>query len=84
MIYMLHKQQSKISTLQHDFISPILVANARVAEKAVPAIEVPWYEHGNVLTYLQQHPSVNKLDLVGLRHLYLSDVTNTALRRPSI
>jgi hypothetical protein len=86
MVHMLHQQQSQISMLQHDHISPIWVANTRVAGKAVPAIEVPWYKHGNVLAYLQHHPTVNKLDLVGLRHLYRSGIVNadTALHRPSI
>ncbi|KIM85777.1 hypothetical protein PILCRDRAFT_344290 [Piloderma croceum F 1598] len=62
MVHMLDQQQSQISMLQNDHISSIWVANIRVAEKAVPAIEVPWYKHGNVLTYLQHHPAVNKLD----------------------
>ena len=66
MIRVLLQQQLQIDLLQHDHISLIWVANARIADQAVPAITVPWYNHGNVLAYLQRYPAANKLDLVGL------------------
>ena len=32
----------------------------------VPAIVTPWMPHGNITEYLEKHPDVNRLRLVGL------------------
>jgi hypothetical protein len=70
MIHAFLRQQSRIDQLQNDHISSIRAAKTIIAGIAVPAVAVRWYRQGNMLTYIQCNPHVNKLNLVRLPPLY--------------
>jgi hypothetical protein len=64
MLHELQQQRLRIDLLQHDNISPIWVADARMAGVAIAAIGSPWYQNGNIIEYLRLNPEADKLSLV--------------------
>jgi serine/threonine protein kinase len=65
----------------HQHVSPGWVTEAKVAGVVVPVVAVPWYENGDVLTYLQSAQDVCPVDFAcqiasGLGHLHTMGVVH--------
>lgn len=58
----MHREMDIWNVLDHPNIVPL--RGYVVEEDGTPALISPWFEHGDVLTYLQKHPFADRRKLV--------------------
>ncbi|KAG8923085.1 hypothetical protein FRC02_011420 [Tulasnella sp. 418] len=81
------KEVEKLAQMKHINIVPLF--GFAVDSQGIPALISPWYEHGNVVEYLEMHSNTNRISLAldigeGLKYLHSKSVIHGDIKGENV